>query len=101
MDTFIVLLAASHRISEIYQYTLNNFGQKQAIKYIEGLFNSFSNIKNKKQLSRPIPAEFEVEGFYYQYQQHFVYWKYLKSGKIGITTVLHQKMHQIKQFRDY
>jgi len=47
MDTFVVQLAASHRISEIYQYTLNNFGQKQAIKTIEGLFNSFSKIKIK------------------------------------------------------
>ena len=51
-------------------------------------------------LSRPIPAEFGVEGFFSQYEKHFVYWKYLSNGKVGIVTILHERMHQIARFKD-
>ena len=51
-------------------------------------------------LSRPIPAKFGVDGYFYRYQKHFVYWKRLADGDIGIVTILHQRMHQIERFRD-
>jgi toxin ParE1/3/4 len=51
-------------------------------------------------LSHPIPAEFDVEGFFFQYEKHFVYWKVLNNGDLGIVTVLHQRMHQIDRFRE-
>ena len=51
-------------------------------------------------LSRPITAEVGVDGYFYRYQKHFVYWKRLADGDIGIVTILHQCMHQIERFRD-
>ncbi len=50
--------------------------------------------------TRPIPAEFGMDGYFYRYQRHFVYWKRLADGDIGIVTILHQRMHQIERFRD-
>jgi len=49
-------------------------------------------------LSRPVPAEFGVDGYFYRYEKHFVYWRYLASGDVGIVTVLHERMHQIERF---
>ncbi len=51
-------------------------------------------------LSRPIPAEFGVDGFFFRYEKHFVYWKYLTSGDVGIVTILHERMHQIERFQN-
>jgi len=68
------------------------------VKTITGLFVAFNNIENNQVASKPIPAEFEVIGFYFKYEKHFVYWKYLDNGDIGIVTILHEKMHQIKHF---
>ena len=48
--------------------------------------------------SRPIPAEFGVEGFYFRHEHHFVYWRRLSNGDIGIVTVLHERMHQMDRF---
>ena len=45
-------------------------------------------------LSRPVPAELGVEGFVFRYRRHFVYWKTLSDGAIGIVTVLHERMHR-------
>jgi len=90
--------SASLKIDEIYRYTVRNWGEKQAKFYINGLFESFNNIGNNLVISHPIPADFGINGFYFLYEKHYVYWKYLNSGDIGIVTVLHERMHQIKQF---
>lgn len=100
MTDYLVQQAASRRIDEIYRYTLTRWGKEQADRYIQGLFGSFGSIASHEALSRPIPAEFGVEGFFYRYEKHVVYWKQLPNGKIGIVTVLHERMHQITRFKD-
>lgn len=96
----LVQEAASHRIDEIYRYTRTRWGDAQADAYITGLFDSFDRIATHAVLSRPIPAEFGVDGFFFRYEKHFVYWKRLGGQDIGIVTVLHERMHQIGRFHD-
>lgn len=100
MARFLIQHAASYRIDEIYRYTLKQWGSDQAKAYIEGLFASFAEVVTRKIPSRPVPAAFAVSGYFYRDQKHFVYWRYLGSGDVGIVTVLHERMHQIEQFRD-
>lgn len=91
---------ASHRLDEIFCYTRDKWGNAQAEKYIDGLFAAFDAIAHHSILSKPIPAEFGVDGFFCRYERHFVYWRHLSNGDVGIMTILHEKMHQIDQFRD-
>jgi toxin ParE1/3/4 len=92
--------AASWRLDEIYRYSLAHWGEEQANRYITGLFEAFDRIDSRGVISRPVPAEFGVEGFYFRYQRHVVYWKRLANGDVGIVTILHERMHQIARFRD-
>jgi toxin ParE1/3/4 len=41
-----------------------------------------------------------VEGYFFRYERHFVYWRRLGNGDIGIVTILHERMHHIAQLRD-
>lgn len=100
MSTFRVQEAASHRIDEIYRYTRDRWGSDQADRYATGLFEAFGRIATHEVLSRPIPAEFGVEGFVLRYEDHLVYWKVLGNGDVGIVTVLHERMHQFDRFRE-
>ena len=100
MARFLVQNAASHRIDEIFRYTLDQWGAEQAEKYIVGLFDAFAKVESHEVLSRPIPAVFGVDGFFFRYKKHFVYWRYLSNGDIGIVTILHQSMHQIERLKD-
>ena len=94
--------AAAVRIDEIYRYTRERWGEAQADAYIRGLFEAFEGIATGAVASRPVPAEFEVDGYVFRYQRHFVYWKTLGDGAAGIVTVLHERMHQIGRFlEDY
>lgn len=92
--------AASWRLDEIYRYTRERWGEAQAERHITGLFDAFGRIESHAIASRPVPAEFGVQGFFFRYEHHFVYWRRLSSGDIGIVTIVHERMHQIERLRD-
>jgi toxin ParE1/3/4 len=92
--------AASHRLDEIYRYTRDRWGEEQADRYITGLFEAFERIESHGTMSRPVPAEFDVDGYMFRYERHVVYWRRLSNGDIGIVTVLHERMHQMDRFRE-
>lgn len=92
--------SASWRLDEIYRYTRDRCSEAQAIQYITGLFEAFERIEARGVASKPVPAEFGVEGFFFRYERHFVYWRRLSNGDIGIVTILHERMHQISRFRE-
>lgn len=92
--------AASWRLDEIYRHTRDRWGTLQADRYITGLFEAFDGIATHRTSSRPIPAEFGIEGYFFRYERHFVYWRWLSNGDIGIVTILHERMHQIDRFRE-
>ena len=92
--------AASHRLDDIYRYTRDQWGSEQADRYITGLFEAFGKIETHGVASRPVPAEFGVEGYFFKYERHFVYWRRLGNGDIGIVTILHERMHRNDRFRE-
>jgi len=100
MPSYLVLKAAGLRLDDIYRYTFKEWGKAQADQYIQGLFQHFSDIAEEKVISRPVPAEFGVDGYVSRYQKHFIYWKTLSGGQIGIVTILHERQHQIERFND-
>jgi len=92
--------SASWRLDEIYRYTRDRWGEAQANSYITGLFEAFERIDAHGVASKPVPAAFGVEGFFFRYERHFVYWQHLSNGDIGIVTILHERMHQLERFRE-
>ena len=92
--------AASYRLDEIYRYTQERWGTRQADRYITGLFSAFDRIETHGVASRPVPAELGVDGYFFRYERHFIYWRWLSDGDIGIVTILHERMHQIRRFRE-
>ena len=92
--------AASHRLDDIYRFTRDRWGEAQADRYVTGLFDAFARIETHGVTSRPIPAEFGVDGSVFRYERHLVYWRRLSTGDIGIVTILHERMHQIERFQE-
>lgn len=99
MTNFSVSAIASQRLDEIFAYTRDNWGADQAEAYIRGLFGCFDQIGRHEIVGRAIPAEFGVEGFYHRHDRHYVYWRRLSRQRIGIVTILHERMHQMDRFR--
>jgi toxin ParE1/3/4 len=100
MTAYRVQRVAGHRLDEIYVYSCNRWGEAQAERYIRGMFVRFEAIAAREFPWRAIPAEFEVSGFACKYERHYIYWKILADGTVGIVTILHERMHQIERFRE-
>lgn len=99
MATFRVSAVAGQRIDEIFAYTARTWGETQAEAYVQGLFACFARIAERDVVWRAVPAEFGVDGFYARHEHHYVYWRILADGAVGIVTVLHERMHQLDRFR--
>lgn len=91
--------SAALRIDEIHRYSRERWGRARADAHISGLFDAFERIAEGGVVSRPVPAEFGVSGYYFRHEKHFVYWKWLTNGDVGIVTVLHERMHQFDRFQ--
>ena len=100
MAAFRVPAAAGQRLDEIFAYIRETWGQDQAETCIRTLFACFERIASRDLVWRVVPAEFGVEGFYTRCQHHYVYWRILSDGAVGIVTVLHERMHQMPCFRE-
>jgi toxin ParE1/3/4 len=100
VTAFKVQDGASHRLDQIYVYTRDLLGEAQAEHYIRGLFERFEAIAARRFPWRPIPAEFGAHGYVCRHEKHFIYWKLLGDGGVGIVTILHERMHQIDRFRE-
>ncbi len=87
-------------MDEIFTYTRATWGDDPAARYIHGLFAKFEDIAARRTPWRQVPAEFGIDGFFCRYEKHFIYWRVLKDGSVGIVTVLHERMHQLDRFRD-
>lgn len=92
--------AALLRLDDITRYTKETWGAEQARRYADGLFAAVEGVVDSTTASRPIPAQFGMQGFYFRYEHHYVYWRRLRNGQIGIVTILHERMHQLDRFRD-
>lgn len=99
MTSFIVQRIAGLRLDAIHDYSARRWGEEQADAYIHQLFDFFHKVARKEVPWRPIPAPFNVIGFHGRCGKHFVYWKALEDGTVGIVTVLHERMHQLDHFR--
>lgn len=91
---------ADQQLDAIYEYTAIQWGEEQADRYIELLFQHFSNVSARNVIWRAVPAEFGVQGYFGKCEHHFVYWKVLDRGDVGIVAILHERMHQIEQIRN-
>ena len=97
---FTVSAIASERLDEIFVYTRETWGQEQAEAYVRGLFATFDRIVHRDQVWRAIPAELGADGYYCRYEHHYIYWRQLTDGTVGIVTILHERMHQMDRFRE-
>lgn len=100
MFPYRVQKAAGRRIDGIYIYTRDTWGEDQAQRYIHVLFERFDEIAARRVAWRDVPKNLGVDGFYCRYEYHYIYWRVLSDGILGIVKVLHERMHQIDRFRD-
>jgi toxin ParE1/3/4 len=100
MSGYLLASYAQQQLDQIYEYIAIQLDEDQAERYVAQLFDYFSDISSKNVIWRAVPAEFGVHGYLGKCGHHFVYWKLLAAGDVGIVAVLHERMHLIAQIRN-
>jgi len=99
MSVFFVEPTADQRLDEIYDFTADHWGEEQADRYVQRLFERFAAIAARRVPWRALPPDFGVPLYYARAEHHIVYWRERADGGIGIVTILHERMHQLEQLR--
>lgn len=84
---------AHQQLIDIWIYTDQEWGEKQSDKYIDGLYTAFKNVCEDPSSWRKVRGKRFAGIFFFRYQKHVVFFKQLKSGDVGIISVLHENMN--------
>lgn len=90
--------AANATQDRIWRETAETWGEDQAVSYIRGLHAHLEKLCRTRALWRTLPSVLVVpsgiEGSVYvnRYRRHYLFFRELPSGKIGVMSILHERM---------
>ncbi|VAX07454.1 hypothetical protein MNBD_GAMMA26-738 [hydrothermal vent metagenome] len=90
--------AADQRQDEIWGYTCEQWGEAQAEKYIRGLHSHIQELADRKRLWKSLPGtlivppDLDIDVFFSRYEHHYLFFRELSDGAIGVMSILHEAM---------
>ncbi|MGB6151010.1 MAG: type II toxin-antitoxin system RelE/ParE family toxin [Pricia sp.] len=95
MSRYILSRSAQSDIVDIADYTIENFGFKQARKYRDGLISFFEDLADKPEKGRLYLHNDDSLLLRYRHKSHVVFYKRTNTG-ILIIRVLGERMDFIR-----
>jgi len=96
VSSYLFFPTADKAQDEIWNYTCETWGEKQAQKYIKGLHHHLQLLSEKKKFWRSLPAilvvpsDLNIEVYFSKYEHHYLFFRQLSVGQIGIMAILHE-----------
>jgi plasmid stabilization system protein ParE len=92
--------AADRRQDEIWDYTVEKWGEEQAIRYIKGLHEAIAQAAAGQIVWRK-PMHPKLSGIYFfRYENHYVFFRELPNNVIGVISILHENMDLPSRLED-
>ncbi len=95
-----ILSAAKVRIIGIWNYTEATWDEQQADKYVRDLVDVMQRLGSKRGGWKPVPDPTLKGVFFVKHASHFIFFKELAVGDIGVITVLHESMDIPSRLRE-
>ena len=83
---------AKRSLIEIWRYTDETWGENQADKYIRGLYAAIEKASRDRASWKPVEYELAQGIYFIRYQHHYVFFRQLSKGNIGIIGIFHERM---------
>ena len=87
-----VFRAARERLLEIWNYTERTWGEEQADRYVRELMEAIHGLHGARHRWRSVTVEALADVFVSRYRHHYLFFRELSSGDIGLISVLHENM---------
>jgi toxin ParE1/3/4 len=99
VSAYVVQELAGAAIQDIYAFSVDRWGETRANVYVAGLFQRIADIAERRVPWRAVPRTVAIEGYYARYRHHFIFWRVLSDGRIGVVAVLHERMKRDARLR--
>lgn len=87
-----ILSTARERLLDIWEYTCLNWGEEQADLYLRALLTHIESLGERTYSWKPVPYPECKGACFARHEHHYVFFRVLGNGDIGVITVLHGKM---------
>lgn len=83
---------------KIWRDTVEKWGEKQAVTYITGLHSHSQRLCEGRAIWRKLPQRLAVppdvrrEAYFSRYEHHYVFFRELDNGNLGVMSILHERM---------
>ena len=95
-----IFAPAEARLLDIWDYTLEAWGEDQADLYLRNLIERIHALPQEAPHWRPL-ADKELPGVWFvRHHCHYIFFRELKPGLIGVISVLHEKMDLPARIRE-
>jgi plasmid stabilization system protein ParE len=91
MSQFVIFKPANQTLDEIWEYSLETWGEKQAEIYIEGLFSILQKAASREVLWRKLHKQTFLETYFVKYQRHYIFFRELEDSLIGVISIIHEQ----------
>lgn len=91
---------AEARLLEIWEYTVTNWGEDQADRYIQDLIGAINRLAKQRPLWKSV-GDKQLSGVWFaRWRQHLVFFRELKGGVIGVISILHESMDMPERLKE-
>ena len=92
--------AAESRLIEIWDYTLEKWGEKQADAYVRGLVGAIHSLGRNRHQWRRVPDKTLVGVCFVRHEHHYIFFREISGGTVGVITLLHESMDLPARIKD-
>lgn len=91
--------AAHTRLGEIWDYTVEKWGEEQADRYVRTLGTCMEGLFSQRHLWRSVRDKRLPEVFFVRCEHHFIFFRELPD-QIAVISILHENMDLLQRLRD-
>ncbi|ENN85340.1 hypothetical protein RHSP_53488 [Rhizobium freirei PRF 81] len=91
---------------KIWRDTVEKWGEAQAVTYIRGLHAHLQLLTKDRHLWRrlpqrlAVPADVKREAYFSRYEHHYVFFRILNNGDLGVMSILHERMDMAVRLKE-
>ena len=91
MGRYVIYKPANATLDEIWQYSVENWGEQQAEVYIEGLFDTLHKAADREFFWRKLQEQTVLDVYFVKYQRHYLFFRELEDDLIGVIGIIHEQ----------
>jgi len=94
----LIFRAARHRLAEIWEYTLERWGEEQADRYLQTLAECIGSLDRDRLAWRRLKDKRLAGVFFVRSGHHYIFFREIE-GHIAVISVLHENMDILQRLR--